>query len=82
MKNSTNRNTSSMIGIPRSMLFVIRLIPLEIDKSDGKIKMVLVCAHSLDYCVNLMSSFRSFSFSAVVHYAMLDLKVCEIKSGS
>jgi hypothetical protein len=81
MKDSTYRNASSTIGIARSILLVIRLIPLEIDRSDGSMKMVLAYAHPLNYCVKLMSSFCSFSFIAVVHYTMLDLKVCE-KVGS
>ena len=69
-----------MIGIARSTLFVMRLIPLW--RNVGReLQTMIVYVHPLNYCINLMSSLSAFGFSAVVHDAVFDLKLCEVLPG-
>src|SRR5208283_4192651 len=76
VEKSACRKASSMTGNASSMFFVSRLIPLKnmrIDQNKALVeKKVLI--HPLNYSVNLMSPPGPFTFLAIVHHVMFDLR--------
>ncbi len=72
---SDYRNASSITGRASSMLFVSRLIPLFRSRYVSKVQRegIHKNIHSFDDCIDLMPSFRSFSFAPIIHDPVFDL---------
>jgi hypothetical protein len=67
-----------MIGRAKSMLFVSLLIPLYSESDSAESRKFIETEgglHALNYCVNLMPSFRPFAFLTVEHDSVFDLDV-------